>query len=112
MKYILTLNPEAPFNLRRFSPAFGGHKYRGWDEADVITDVIRREKEVGAIPCETTEERDACLALYAERHPSLPLIELPPIGKHWIVDETDLPGGSVSEANDSDYFFDAWEWSD
>lgn len=108
MKYILTLNPEYPFNLRRSAPAYGGHKYVGWDEADIIADVIRRGKETGGIPCESKQERDACLALYAARHPSLALIELPAVGAHWIVDEVDMPGGSVSPEND--YFFDAWEW--
>jgi len=31
-------------------------------------------------------------------------------GPHYIVEESALPGGSISE--DNDYFFSCWEWDD
>jgi len=108
MKYVLTPNLNPPFNLRRLHPNPDLFESMGLEAA--LAHVVARNKETGQIPCETDEERAACLALYAERHPALPVIDLPPIGPHYIVDERDLPGGSISE--DNDYFFDAWEWVD
>ena len=114
MKFILTPNLKPPYNLRRISPNWDLLKTLGTEEA-VLERVIKRNKEVGIIPCETEEERIKCLADYAERHashPDAPALILPPIGPHWVVDESELPGGNVSEENDSNYFFDAWEWED
>jgi hypothetical protein len=108
MKVILTPNLNPPFNLRRMHP--NPDLFVSMEPEAVVAHVVARNKETGQIPCETDQERAACLALYVERHPALPVIELPPIGPHYIVDESDLPGGSISE--DNDYFFDAWEWID
>jgi len=91
MKCILTPNLDPPFNLRQIYP----------NSDHTLAWVIRRNKEVGVIPCESKAERDMCLADYKAKHPNLPLIVLPPIGPHYVVDETDLP---------DDYFFDCWEW--
>ncbi len=107
MKFILTLNRESPFNLRRTS--YNPDLLRTMTEDAAIALTIVRNKEVGVIPCESKEEREACVALHTTKHPTLPPIDLPPIGVHHIVDEVDLPGGSVSD--DNDYFFDAWEWA-
>ena len=112
MKFILTPNLMPPYNLKRICPAWKDTSFVGLTEAEIIDRVVSRGKYIGQIPCETTEERDAVAALRAEQSPAVPLLDLPPVGNHWIVDEADLPGGSVSEANDRDYFFDAWEWSD
>ena len=54
-------------------------------------------------------ERDQYLAAYAQKFPDLPIIDLPPVGPHWIVDEVDLPGGGISD--DNEYFFNAWVWT-
>lgn len=107
MKVILVDNPKPPFNLRRIHP--NPNLLLSMTEDEMIAYVIRRNKEVGVVPCETEADRDACLALFAARHPTLPLIDLPPVGVNHVVDEVDLPGGSISE--DNDYFFDAWEWA-
>tara|TARA_R110000737_G_scaffold153360_1_gene182580 strand:- start:55 stop:564 length:510 start_codon:yes stop_codon:yes gene_type:complete len=82
-------------------------------EDAVYAHVIAREKETGMIPCETEEERDACLALYMERHPTagvdpnVPMLVLPPIGNHWVINDADLP-----EVLGDDSFFGAWECTD
>ena len=107
MKVILVANLKPPFNLRRIHP--NPQLLLSMTEEEMMAHVVAREKEVGVVPCETEAERDACLILFAVRHPKLPLIDLPPIGVHHIVDEIDLPGGSISE--DNDYFFNAWEWA-
>ena len=112
MKFILTPNLMPPYNLKRICPAWKDTSFAGLTEAEIIDRVVSRGKYIGQIPCETTEERDSVAALRAEQSPAVPLPDLPSVGNHWIVDEADLPGGSVSEANDHDYFFDAWEWSD
>jgi len=114
MKFILTPNPNPPNNLRRISPNWDLLKTLG-TEAAVLEHVIKRGKETGLIPCETEDERTKCFADYAEKHashPDAPALILPPVGSHWVVDESELPGGSVSSENDSNYFFDAWEWND
>lgn len=110
MKCVLTPNLEPPFNLRQIYPnpdLFDQLKVREDgllrlpSEAEVLAYVIKRNKEVGVIPCESEAERDMCLAHYQTKHPRLPLIVLPPVGPHYVVDETDLP---------DDYFLDCWEW--
>ena len=112
MKFILTPNLKPPYNLRRICPAWKDKKFVGLTETEIIDRVVSRGKYIGQIPCETTEERDSVAALRVEQSPDVVFADLPPVGNHWIVDEADLPGGSVSEANDHDYFFDAWEWED
>jgi hypothetical protein len=79
----------------------------------MIAWVVQRNKEVGLIPCESEAERQEMYDLWNIRHPGgaseqLPALVLPPVGQHWIVDESELPGGSISAEND--YFFDCWEW--
>jgi len=108
MTCILTPNLNPPFNLRRIHP--NPDLFKVMSPEDAIAYVVARNKQTGVIPCETEEERDACLALHTLCHPAMPAIDLPPIGVHYIVDERDLPGGSISDEND--YFFDAWEWVD
>ena len=92
MKFILTPNRKEPYNLIQISFA-----------DNPIDQVIIRSKETGLIPCESEEERAEMLELYVLHHPTWPLIELPPVGQHWIVEEADLP---------DNYFFDAWQWED
>ena len=99
MKSILTPNLEPPYNLRQIFP--NPDLFDRFTEAEVLAYVIKRNKEVGVIPCESEAERDMCLAHYQTKHPRLPLIVLPPVGPHYVVDETDLP---------DDYFLDCWEW--
>jgi hypothetical protein len=81
MKYILTPNPNPPYNLRRNSLPFGSRNLQFPTEAAMIEHVVARLKETGRI-------QD---------------------GVYWVVEESELPGGEVSKAND--YFFDAWEWT-
>lgn len=83
MKVILTANPNPPYNLRRIHPAYGSSSLPAMTEDELIAYVIESNQRRGVIPDGAT---------------------------YWIVDETDLPGGSISEEND--YFFDAWEWED
>jgi len=117
MRFILTRNQEEPFNLIRRSPAWDFSGFAGMSETAVIDAVVLICKEYGQIPCETETERDACLARFAEAHPTLSNEHFPPVGPHWIVDEADLPGGIPANgiertANDHANFFDAWEWND
>ena len=112
MKFILTSIANEPFTMRRISPNWGLLKALGSEEA-VIQQVIKRNKEVGLVPCESEVERSQVLAEFAakhENHPDVAPLVLPPIGPHWVIDEADLPGGVVNSAND--YFFEAWEWDD
>jgi len=99
MKCILTPNLEPPFNLRQIWLNPDPNRFPS--ETEALTWTINRNKEVGVIPCESEAERDMCLAHYQIKHPSLPLIVLPPVGPHYVVDETELP---------DDYFFNCWEW--
>jgi len=101
MKCILVPNTRHPFNLTQIWP--NPDFYKTMTEQEVLDRVIWRNKEVGLIPCETAAEQDQILADFAERHPDLPLIELPSVGPHYIVDEVELPG-------EFDYFFNAGEW--
>ena len=81
-KYLLHLNPEPPNNMRRTSMPY--HRMDGFGtEQDMIDHVIARLRSSGTVGADVTIH---------------------------VVDEADLPGGSVSVEND--YFFDAWEWSD
>ena len=81
-KYLLHLNPELPNNMRRTSMPY--HRMdRFGTEQDMIDSVIARLRSSGTVGADVTIH---------------------------VVDEADLPGGSVSLEND--YFFDAWEWSD
>ena len=110
MKFILTPNPNPPYNLIRISP--NPDYFADMTEADVYAYVIQRNKETGVIPCESEAERLDHISRYNALHPDGPSLAFPPVGPHYIVDDTELPGGSVSTQNDEDYFFDAWEWSD
>jgi hypothetical protein len=83
MKCILTPNPNPPNNLRRIMPAYGSRTIGHLSEDELIQHVIDRNKEVGVIPVDAS---------------------------YWVVDVTDLPGGSLG--GDNDYFFEAWEWDD
>ena len=85
MKVILTPNPNSPYNLRRIHPAYGSSSLPAMTEDELIAYVVESSKRKGLIP----DGAD-----------------------YWIVDEADLPCGSVSDENDIDFFFDAWEWSD
>ena len=64
-------------------PAYGSRTIGHLSEDELIQHVIDRNKEVGVIPADAS---------------------------YWVVDVTDLPGGSLSGEND--YFFEAWEWDD
>jgi len=126
MKFILTPNLKSPYNLVRIFPAYTDRDYGypgpAWDtEEEFLAWVIRRNKEVGVIPCESEVERQTVIDEYAARHPGQPPLRgigmggkrntealLPDIGSHYIVDESALPGGTVTVEND--YFFEAWEW--
>ena len=126
MKFILTRNPREPFNLLRISPAYTDRDYGypgpSWaTEDEFLAWVVRRNKEVGIIPCESEGERQAVIDAHAARHPGRPPLRgigmpkggsealLPEIGEHYIVDESALPGGAVTVEND--YWFEAWEWN-
>lgn len=114
-KFILSVRPEPPYYLRRTSLNWSKMVAMGWTEEELIQNSIKRCKQTGILPCETEEERTQCLADYAERHannPNAPELDLPPVGPHWVVDESELPGGCVSPENDIAYFRNAWEWSD
>lgn len=106
MKVILYRNLEPPFNLRRTTPNMDF--YLTATEDEVLAASVWKQKQVGLIPAETEAERAFLLVEFAELHPEASPIVLPPVGEHWIIEENDLPGGSISEEND--YFFDAWEW--
>ncbi len=107
MKYILVKNTNPPFNLRRISPNWALLEELGTEDA-VIQQVIARNKEVGVIPCETRSERARCVKKFLANNSQFTDADFPTIGLHWVVDESDLPGGIVNEEND--YFFDCWEW--
>ena len=108
MKVILTPNLNPPFNLRRVHYS-GSLRARYDTEDQAIAACVLRNKEVGVVPCASEVERDQYLAAYAQKFPDLPIIDLPPVGPHWIVDEVDLPGGGISD--DNKYFFNAWVWT-
>lgn len=81
MKCILTPNPNAPYNLKRIMPAYESLTLGHMSEDELIEFAIDRNKAAGVIADGAS---------------------------YWIVEHSDLPGGSLSE--DNDYFFDAWEW--
>ena len=83
MRYIIANIDGPPATLTRIAPAYGGRQFVGLSDDEIIQRVINRNIEVGVIP-----NRDA----------------------HWVIDETDLPGGAVSAEND--YFFRAWVCTD
>jgi len=83
MKCILTPNPNAPYNLKRIMPAYESLTLGHLSEDELVEFVIARSKATGSIAADAS---------------------------YWIVEHSDLPGGSLSE--DNDYFFDAWEWDD
>lgn len=110
-KFIFTHNPQPPHNLIRIYP--NPDLFDVMTGEQVYSRVIKRNKAVGIIPCESEAERTECLKSYRLRHmdhPEAPPLSLPPIGEHYVVDEADLPGGVVSTDNDAKYFFDCWEW--
>ena len=83
MKCILTPNPNAPYNLKRIMPAYESLTLGHLSEDELVEFVIARSKATGSIAADAS---------------------------YWIVEHSDLPGGSLSEDNDD--FFDAWEWND
>jgi hypothetical protein len=113
MLVLLIPNPNPPHNLMRRHPGASLRKaMTGATEAEVMAAAVARAKETGDCPCETEAERLDHIARYNALHPDGPSLAFPPVGPHYVVDDTELPGGSVSTQNDEDYFFDAWEWSD
>ncbi len=82
MKVILTPNPDPPFNLRRIHLAYEDRIFQGIDQEAILEFTILRNKDSGYIS---------------------------PANEYWVVDEAELPGGSISD--DNDIFFDAWEWT-
>ena len=113
-KYILTPNPNPPHNLRRIQP--NPRRVAEIGEADGIAFSLARTRAVGRVPFATAEDRAAHIAeldardveLEAAGEPIPARDPLPDPGPHYIVEDTDLPGGSISVEND--YFFDGWEW--
>jgi hypothetical protein len=113
-KYIFTPNPNPPNNLRRIQP--NPRRVAEMGETDGIAFSLARNRAVGMVPFATAEDKAAHIAeldardvdLRAAGEPIPGRDPLPDPGPHYIVEETDLPGGSVSVEND--YFFDAWEW--
>lgn len=83
MKFVLSPNPEPPFNLVRHSMPYGSLSFPDATEDEMISTVIARLRTVGVLP-----------------------------DKYWLVDENELPGGSVSGANDELFFFRAWYWDE
>jgi hypothetical protein len=114
VKYILTPNPNPPNNLRRIHP--NPVRLVELGETDGIAFAVARNQAVGHVPFASAEDkathiaeldaRDVDLEAAGEPIPVRPT--LPDPGPHYIVEDSDLPGGSVSVEND--YFFDAWEW--
>jgi len=99
MKQILIPNPNPPYNLRQVHPNPDLLEFA--TEQQVVDFVVRRNKEVGVIPCESEAERTDMILQCQFRHPKLVAPDLPQVGPHYVVEDTDLP---------DDYFFDAWEW--
>jgi len=114
-KCILVPKTVSPNNLKRIHPAYY-NKTAAQSEDDFVAGVVRRNQEVGQVPYETDEARNAHIAALDTRDAALiaagePVPEratFPAAGPHYIVEESALPGGSVSE--DNDYFFPCWEW--
>jgi len=71
MRYILSPNPEPPYNLRRTFPNLRDPSLEHLTEEGAIAFIIEKLTSSGVIA-----------------------------GEYWIVDEQDLPGGEVSETND------------
>ena len=121
MKFILTPNRDDATKLIRITPQYND-KLWGFNkrpdlydnsEDQYITWVINRNKETGMIPCDSAEEYNTLIAKWTAANPSSDHKTRRPYhdGKtHWIVEESALPGGKVT--NDNDYFFEAWEWVD
>ena len=114
VKYILTPNLNPPNNLRRIQPDDGILADMG--ETDGIAWVLARNQAVGVVPFATAEDKATHIAeldardveLEAAGEPIPSRDPLPDPGPHYIVEDSDLPGGSTSVEND--YFFDGWEW--
>jgi len=108
MKCLITPSNKYPGRVSQIYP--NPALFDAMSEADAIAQVIKRNKEVGKIPCATKKERDAVLALHMERHPeagsdpNIPMLVLPPIGTFLVCDDADLP-----EIPGEDVFFNAWE---
>jgi len=115
VKYILTPNPNPPNNLKRIHP--DPDKLVELGEADGIAWVLARNRAVGMVPFATAEDKTAHIAELDARDVDLRAAgkavperaTLPDPGPHYIVEDSDLPGDSVSVEND--YFFDGWEWN-
>ncbi len=116
-KCIMVTRTVTPNNLKRVHPAYE-RKTATESEDEFVARVVQRNQEVGVVPYETDEARTAHIAELDARDAALiaagePVPEraiFPAAGPHYIVEESALPGGSVSE--DNDYFFPCWEWSD
>ena len=114
-KCILVPKTVSPNNLKRIHPYYP-RKAAAQSEDDFIASVVQRNQEVGLVPYETDEARTAHIAeldardaaLIAAGEPVPERATFPAAGPHYIVEESALPGGSVSE--DNDYFFPCWEW--
>ena len=114
VKCILTPNLNPPNNLRRIHPDDGILAEMG--DAEGLAWVLARHQAVGVVPFASAEDKAAHIAeldatdvaLRAAGEPIPARDPLPDPGPHYIVEDTDLPGGSISVEND--YFFDGWEW--
>ena len=114
VKYILTPNPNPPNNLRRIQP--NPRIVADMGESDGIAFVLARNQTTGHVPFANAEDKAAHIAeldardvvLEATGEPIPARDPLPDPGPHYIVEESDLPGGGISD--DNDYFFDGWEW--
>ena len=81
MQCVLTPNPDPPHNLKLIVPAYGSSTISDLTQDEWIERTIERNKIVGVIPSGA---------------------------EYWVIDETELPGGSIENADS--YFFNAWEW--
>jgi hypothetical protein len=81
MEYIIHPNPEPPHNLCRTFPNFRDPSLEHLTEKEALEFIIGKLKTAGVIT-----------------------------GEYWIIDEVDLPGGSVNDENDK--LFGAWEMKD
>lgn len=83
MQCILTPNKKAPYNLRLIVPAYGSATIPDMSQDEWIARTISRNIDVGVLSVDS---------------------------EYWVVEEEDLPGGSLEDADS--YFFDCWEWHD
>ena len=101
-KYILTPNPNPPNNLKRIQPSPARLVELG--EANGIAFVLARNQAVGMVPFATAEDKAAHIAELDARDVELEAAGetvperaiLPDPGPHYIVEDSDFPGGSMS----------------